>query len=171
MPNTKNIEAVAELKDKLNRAKAVYFTDYLGLDVESITDLRSRFFKENVEYSVAKNTLIKIAAEENEIDGLDKLLNGPTAIAISYDEPTSPAKVIKTFSKEHNKPEVKGILFDGDLLDGSEFKRLADIPSKEESLTILAAMLQSTMNKLVNTLNAPLTNVANVLNNLKEQKS
>ena len=102
---------------------------------------------------------------------MDKLLKGPTAIAISYDEPTSPAKVIKTFSKEHDKPEVKGILFDGDLLDGSEFKRLADIPTKVESLAILAAMLQSTMNKLVNTLNAPLTNVANVLNNLKEQKS
>ena len=171
MPSSKNIEAVAELSDKLVRAKAIYFTDYLGLDVGSITDLRSQFFQADVEYTVAKNTLLKIAAKENKIKGLDEFLTGPTAIAISYDEPTSPAKVIKSFSKDHDKPRVKGILFEGDVLDGSEFKRLADLPSKIELLSQLVAMLQSSMSKLVNTLNAPLTNVANVLNNLKEQKT
>ena len=171
MPSSKNIEAVAELSDKLNRAKAIYFTDYLGLDVGSITDLRSQFFQADVEYTVAKNTLLKIAAKQNKIKGLDEFLTGPTAIAISYDEPTSPAKVIKSFAKDHDKPRVKGILFEGDVLDGSEFKRLADLPSKIELLSQLVAMLQSSMSKLVNTLNAPLTNVANVLNNLKEQKT
>jgi large subunit ribosomal protein L10 len=171
MPSSKNIEAVAELSDKLNRAKAIYFTDYLGLDVGSITDLRSQFFQADVEYTVAKNTLLKIAAKENKIKGLDEILTGPTAIAISYDEPTSPAKVIKSFAKDHDKPGVKGILFEGDVLDGSEFKRLADLPSKVELLSQLVAMLQSPMSKLVNTLNAPLTNVANVLKNLKEQES
>ena len=171
MPSSKNIEAVAELSDKLNRAKAIYFTDYLGLDVGSITDLRSQFFQADVEYTVAKNTLLKIAAKENKIKGLDEILTGPTAIAISYDEPTSPAKVIKSFAKDHDKPGVKGILFEGDVLDGSEFKRLADLPSKVELLSQLVAMLQSPMSKLVNTLNAPLTNVENVLKNLKEQKS
>ncbi|HIM74222.1 MAG TPA: 50S ribosomal protein L10 [Candidatus Marinimicrobia bacterium] len=171
MPSSKNIEAVAELSDKLVRAKAIYFTDYLGLDVGSITDLRSQFFQADVEYTVAKNTLLKIAAKQNKIKGLDEFLTGPTAIAISYDEPTSPAKVIKSFAKVHDKPRVKGILFEGDVLDGSEFKRLADLPSKIELLSQLVAMLQSSMSKLVNTLNAPLTNVANVLNNLKEQKT
>lgn len=171
MPSSKNIEAVAELSDKLVRAKAIYFTDYLGLDVGSITDLRSQFFQADVEYTVAKNTLLKIAAKQNKIKGLDEFLTGPTAIAISYDEPTSPAKVIKSFAKVHGKPRVKGILFEGDVLDGSEFKRLADLPSKIELLSQLVAMLQSSMSKLVNTLNAPLTNVANVLNNLKEQKT
>ncbi len=171
MPSSKNIEAVTELREKLNRAKAIYFTDYLGLDVGSITNLRSKFFQADVEYTVAKNTLLKIAAEENKIEGLGNFLNGPTAIAISYDEPTSPAKVIKSFAKEHDKPVVKGILFEGDVLDGSEFKRLADLPSKDELLATLVSMLQSPISKLVNTLNVPLTNVANVLNNLKEQKS
>jgi len=171
MPSSKNIEAVAELSDKLVRAKAIYFTDYLGLDVGSITDLRSQFFQADVEYTVAKNTLLKIAAKQNKIKGLDEFLTGPTAIAISYDEPTSPAKVIKSFSKDHDKPRVKGILFEGDVLDGSEFKRLADLPSKIELLSQLVALLQSSMSKLANTLNAPLTNVANVLNNLKEQKT
>ena len=75
------------------------------------------------------------------------------------------------FAKENDKPVVKGILFEGDVLDGSEFKRLADLPSKDELLAKLVSMLQSPMSKLVNTLNAPLTNVVNVLNNLKEQKT
>ena len=79
--------------------------------------------------------------------------------------------MIKSFAKDHDKPRVKGILFEGDVLDGSEFKRLADLPSKIELLSQLVALLQSSMSKLVNTLNAPLTNVANVLNNLKEQKT
>ena len=171
MPSTKNIEAVTELSEKLNRAKAIYFTDYIGLDVGSITELRNKFFQAEVEYTVAKNTLLKIAAKENKIEGLDEFLKGPTAIAISYDEPTSPAKVIKSFMKEHDKPEVKGILFEGVVLDGSEFKRLANMPSKPELLSMLAALLQSPMVKLANTLSAPLTNVANVLNSLKEQKS
>lgn len=171
MPNSKNIELLAELKDKLSRAKAVYFTDYLGLDVSSITDLRSQFFNADVEYTVAKNTLLKIAAKENNIEGIDKFLTGPTAIAISYDEPSSPAKVIMAFSKEHNKPNVKGILFEGNVLSGDEFQRIANLPSKPELLSQLVSMFQSPLTKLVGTLSAPMMNTVNVLNNLKEQKS
>jgi len=94
MPNKKNIEQVSELTEKLEKAKSIYFTDYLGLDVGNLTELRAEFFKNSVEYYVAKNTLLKIAADNNKIEGLDKFLNGPTAIAISYDEPTIPAKII-----------------------------------------------------------------------------
>ncbi|MFQ6676766.1 MAG: 50S ribosomal protein L10 [Fidelibacterota bacterium] len=171
MPNSKNIESLKILKDKLGRAKAIYFTDYQGLDVSSITDLRGQFFKADVEYTVAKNTIIKIAAEENKIEGLNEVLAGPTALAISYDEPTSPAKVIKLFAKKHDKPDVKGILFEGAILPGDEFKRIANLPSKPELLSQLASMLQSPMTKLVGTLNAPMLNIVNVLKSLNEQKS
>jgi len=171
MPNLKNVELLAELKDKLHRAKAVYFTDYLGLDVSSITELRSQFFNADVEFTVAKNTLLKIAANENNIEGLNEFLTGPTAIAISYNEPSSPAKVILAFSKEYDKPEVKGILFEGNVFHGDEFKRIANLPSKPELLSQLVSMLQSPLTKLVGTLSAPMMNTANVLNNLKEQKS
>ena len=171
MPNQKNIEQVQELKEILSKAKAVYFTEYHGLNVGDITKLRGEFFKANVEYKVAKNTLIKLAAEENKISGLEELLKGSTALAIAYDEPVSPAKVIKKFTKDNDLPSVKGILFEGQFLPGEEFKRLANLPSKEESLAILVTMLSSPMRKLASTLNAPLQNVAGVLNNLKEQKS
>ena len=172
MPNSKNIEQVKELSDSFSRAKAVYFTEYHGLNVGDMTKLRSEFFKADVEYKVAKNTLIKLAAEENKISGLDEqLLKGSTALAIAYDEPVSPAKVIKKFTKDNDLPSVKGILFEGQFLPGEEFKKLANLPSKEESLTILIAMLNSPMQKLASTLNAPLQSLAGVLNSLKEKKS
>ena len=122
MPSQKNIDEVKVLTDKLETASAVYFTDYLGLDVESITNLRSEFFHASVEFRVTKNTLLKLAADKMNIEGLDNFLVGSTAIAISFDEPTSPAKVLKSFTKEHDKPNVKAILFDGEDLDGSEYK-------------------------------------------------
>ena len=171
MPNSKNIEQVKELSDSFSRAKAVYFTEYHGLNVGDLTKLRSEFFKADVEYKVAKNTLIRLAAEENKISGLEELLKGSTALAIAYDEPVSPAKVIKEFTKENDLPSVKGILFEGQFLPGEEFKKLANLPSKEESLSILVTMLKSPMQKLASTLNAPMQSLAGVLNNLKEKRS
>ena len=155
----------------LSKAKAVYFTEYHGLDVGEITKLRSEFYKVNVDYKVAKNTLIKLAAKENKIEVVDDLLKGSTALAITYDEPVSPAKVIKEFKKDNDLPEVKGILFDGEFIPGSEYNRLADLPSKEELLAKLVAMLNSPLQKLVSTLNAPMQNTLRVLNSLKEDKS
>ena len=171
MPNKKNIEQLKELSESFARAKAVYFTEYHGLNVGDITKLRSEFFKADVEFKVAKNTLIKLPAEENKIDGLEEILKGSTALAIAYEEPVSPAKVIKEFTKENELPSVKGILFDGEFMPGEDFKRLANLPSKEELLSKLVSMLNNPLQKLVSTLNAPLQNVAGVLNNLKEQKS
>ena len=171
MPNNKNIEQVKELKETFSKAKAIYFTEYHGLNVGDITKLRSEFFKADVEYKVAKNTLIKLAAEQNKISGLDEVLIGSTAIAIAYTEPVAPAKVIKEFTKDNDLPTVKGILFDGEFLPGEEFKKLADMPSKEESLSQLVAMLNSPVQKLVSTLIAPIQNAVGVLNNLKEKNS
>jgi len=171
MPNVKNLEQVKELTDTFSKATAVYFTEYHGLNVGDVTKLRSEFFKADVEYKVAKNTLIKLAAEANDIQGLEEVLKGSTAIAIAYDEPVAPAKVIKEFTKDSDLPNVKGILFDGELLPGEEFKRLADMPSKDELLAKFVAMLNSPLQKFVATLNAPLQNTVGVLNSLKEQKS
>ena len=171
MPSSKNIKQLEELTDKLSKAKAIYDTEYLGLNVEEVTELRREFHSNQVEYKVTKNTILKLAAEKNNLKGLDDFLNKSTAIALSYDDPTSPAKVIKKFTKENDSPQVKGIVFDGEVFDGSEFKRFADVPPKEESLSKLIALLQSPLIKLAWTLKAPISNVSNALNNLKENKS
>tara|TARA_B100000427_G_C15481250_1_gene583097 strand:+ start:383 stop:901 length:519 start_codon:yes stop_codon:yes gene_type:complete len=172
MPSQKNIEKVKELSGSFKEAKAIYFTEYHGLNVGQLTKLRSMFFKENIEYKVAKNTLIKIVLEESEIDDIDGLLSGSTAVAVSYDEPVAPAKVIKEFNKEvDDLPRVKGILFEGEYFTGDQFKKLADLPSKEELVTKFAMMLNSPMCKFVSTLNAPMQNFVGLLNSLKQIKS
>ena len=171
MPNKKNISTVKELTDKLSRAKSIYFTDYLGLNVSDVTSLRKKFFDSNVEYLVVKNTLLKIASEQNKISLGDELFLGSTAIAISYDEPVLAAKVLKNFLKDHDLPSIKGVLFEGSYLPASEFEKIANLPSKEESLTKIVVMLKSPVQNIVNLLNSPMVKLVNVLNGLKETKN
>ena len=171
MPNTKNINQVEQLTDKLAKAKAVYFTEYHGLNVEDITDLRREFSKNGIEFKVAKNTLIKLAANNNKLTGLNSFLTGSTAIALSYDDPTGPARILKQFKKEHKLPEVKGIIFDGEILEGKEFERIADLPTKEQSLSMLVSALSYPMTQLALTLKSSMTDLGNALSNLKDQKN
>ena len=171
MPNQKNINNVKELSDKLAKAKSIYFTDYLGLNVSDVTELRKKFFDSKVEYLVVKNTLLKIASDENKIKLGDELFSGSTAIALSYDEPVVAAKIIKSFLKDHDLPSVKGVLFEGAYLPASKFEKIANLPSKEESLTKIVIMLKSPVQNLTNLLSSPMLNLVNVLNGLRESKS
>jgi len=171
MPNQKNINSVKELSDKLAKAKSIYFTDYLGLNVSDVTELRKKFFDGKVEYLVVKNTLLKIASDENKIKLGDELFSGSTAIALSYDEPVVAAKIIKSFLKDHDLPSVKGVLFEGTYLPASKFEKIANLPSKEESLTKVVIMLKSPVQNLTNLLSSPMLNLVNVLNGLRESKS
>ena len=171
MPNAKNIKKVDEPTEKLERAKGVYLTDYIGLNVQDITDLRREFYENDVEYLVTKNTLLKIAANNSNLNELDSVLNGSTAVAFSYEDPTSPARVIKKFTKDNELPKVKGIVIDGELIDGSEFDRIANLPTKEESIAKFAALLQSPLLKLIWALKSPMSDMTNMLNNLKEKES
>ncbi|MFL3006516.1 MAG: 50S ribosomal protein L10 [Candidatus Neomarinimicrobiota bacterium] len=171
MPNEKNIEKVKELSSSFQKAKALYFTDYHGLNVEQITKLRSMFFKEDIDYKVAKNTLMKIVLSKSGIRDIDSLLSGSTAVAIAYDEPVSPAKVIKEFKKDFELPHVKGILFEGEYFEGEQYEKFADLPNKEELVSQFATMLNSPMCKLLYTINAPMQNLVGLLNSLKQTKS
>lgn len=171
MPNIKNIKQLEDLTEKLSKAKAVYLTEYIGLNVEDLTSLRREFSLNNVEFKVAKNTLLKIAAKNNSMDGLNSFLSGSTAIALSYEDPTSPARVLKKFRQEHDLPVVKGIIFDGEILDGKEFKRIADLPTKNQSLSMLVSALSSPMTKLALTLKSSMTGLGNALSDLKNKKS
>ena len=171
MPNQKNINNVKVLSEKLSKAKSIYFTDYLGLNVSDVTDLRKKFFDCNVEYLVVKNTLLKIASDQNKISLGDELFSGSTAIAVSYDEPVVAAKIIKGFLKDHDLPSIKGVLFEGSFLPASEFDKIASLPSKEESLTKIVVMLKSPARNVASLLNSPLVKLVNVLNGLKENKN
>tara|TARA_B100000287_G_C20529544_1_gene740237 strand:+ start:400 stop:918 length:519 start_codon:yes stop_codon:yes gene_type:complete len=171
MPNKKNIKNVEILTEKMSRAKSIYFTDYLGLDVSKITKLRKEFFENDVEFLVVKNTLLKIASVNNKIKLSDDLFAGSTAIAVSYEEPVAAAKVIKDFKKDYDLPTVKGILFEGNYLPAEEFSKIASLPSKEDSITKFAMMIKSPMQNLAMILKSPMSDFVNVLNSIKENKS
>ena len=170
MPSVKNINSVKELSVKLDKAKAIYFTDYLGLDVVSVTKLRKNFVEKGVEFTVAKNTLIKLAAKEVGISGVDEFLEGPTAIAFGYDDPTSPARVIKEFLKDFDKPSVKGMIFDGEIFTSDQFDKIANLPSKEHLLSKLVGMLNSPMSKLSSVLNSSVSGLLGRLTQLNSKK-
>ena len=138
---------------KLKTSSGVYFTRYTGIDVQTITKLRKSFRDNDVDYSVTKNTLTKLAAKEAGFEGIfDDILSGQVGIAYSED-PTAPAKVIKEFKKENKELlEVLGLLFEGKLYSSEKYKEFANLPTKEESLAKMVMMLNQPMTNLVSTI-------------------
>ena len=169
MPSKKNVDQLRDLKDIFSKAAAIYFTKYQGLDVASMTKLRGSFFKNNIDYKVAKNSLLKIVVDDRKFSDMDEILKGDTAIAISYDEPIAPAKVMKKFMKEYKLPVIKGIIIDGEVLNPDVFDKLASMDSKEVLLSKLISMLNSPLQKFIATINAPIQNTVSVLTNLKSK--
>lgn len=143
---------VAEIRTKLENAKSVVFIDYRGLTVAEVTDLRAQFRKAGVEYQVLKNTLVKIAANDLGVTALDNILEGPTAVAFSMEDPAAAAKIINEFAKKTKKTEVKAGLLEKEVLDAKGVQMLADLPPKE----VLIA-------KIMGSMNAPITNFVGVL--------
>jgi len=150
---------VQEIKEKLEKAQAIILADYQGLNVEEDTELRKQLRESGVEYKVYKNTLTTLALKELGIEGLDEYLNGPVSIAISYEDPTAPARILNNFAKDHKKLELKAGIVQGEVFDINRIKELASIPSKEVLLA-----------KLLGSFKAPLSNLAYLLNAIKEKK-
>ena len=175
MPNQNNINSLESIRDKVSNASAIYFTDYVGLSVEETNALRSLFHEASVEYRVLKNRLISIAVKEQGYEGLESVLKGPTALAFGGEDPTAPARVIKEFLKKEGKakaiPAVKGLVFEGQVMDASYYEKLANLPSKDELLAILLGDLMSPMQNTLSVLQAPMRNLVGVLSSLKETKN
>ena len=170
MPKPQNEEIVKELTDKFGKATGVYITDFTGLTVQEAVDFRRKLSAVGVEYRVAKNTLIDLAAKGAKIKGLSDYLVGPTGIALSYDDPASPAKVISDFTKEYEKIEVKACLFEGELFGADKFSEIAKLPSRDELFSRLVGDLQSPMRTLAATLQASMMKLVGVLGSLKNSK-
>ena len=151
---------VEEIKANLEGAKSVVLVDYLGLTVEQDTNLRRAAREAGLVYKVYKNTMIKRAIEGTEFAELEKDLDGPTAIAISKDDATAPARVVANFAKTAEKLELKAGVVEGNYYDQNGIKVVASIPSREELLSRLLGSLQS-----------PITNLARVINQVAEQKA
>lgn len=162
---------VNEVVEKLTSAKSVVVTDYKGLDVAAITELRKQLREAGVEYKVVKNTLARIAAKNAEWDDLTEMFVGPTAIAFGIEDAVSPAKVLVDFSKEHEQLEIKGGALNGEIISLDKVKSLAEIPPREVLLAKAFAGMKSPITGLVNVLQGNLRGLVQVLNQIKEQKA
>ena len=151
--------AVAEIVDSFNDSAGAVLTEYRGLTVKQLQDLR-RSLGENANYAVVKNTLTKIAAKEAGIDGFDDLLTGPTAIAFINGDVVEAAKGLRDFAKANPALVIKGGVLDGKPLDAKEIAKLADLESREVLLGKLAGAMLASLSQAVYLLNAPLAQAA-----------
>ena len=161
--------AVAELTEQFNTAAATVLTEYRGLTVKNLKELR-RSLGEDATYAVTKNTLTTIAAREAGIDGLDESLTGPTAIAFIHGDVATVAKGLRDFAKAHPLLVIKGGVMDGRVLDADAVKKLADLESREVLLAKLAGAMNGNLVKAVGLFAAPLSQAARVMDALKSQK-
>ncbi len=168
MKRTDKEQLVTELTDKLKGAKSLYYTDFTGLNVKRMTELRRRLKRADVEYVVIKNTLALRAVNDSGLAG--ERLSGPTGLVFGTD-PVAAAKVRSDFAREfEQKPAVKGGMLDGKAIDTAQVKQLALMPSREQMLADLGAGLQSPMAAFAGALNGILYMFAGALDALKSQR-
>ena len=168
MKRNEKEQLVSELSGKIKGAQALYYTDFTGLNVKRMTDLRRRLRKAGVEYVVIKNTLALRAVNESGLVGTK--LKGPTGIVVGKD-PVAAARVLTDFAKEfEDKPAMKGGMLQGKAIDNAQLKRMASLPSREQMLADLAASMQSPMAAFLGALSGPLYMFAGALDALKTQR-
>ena len=163
-------QIVKDLNERFSRSKIVILTDYKGLDVTAMNDLRRKLREAEIEYKVVKNTLLIRASEETDAALIKDAFTGPSAVALSYDDPVAPAKVLTDFSKNYQKLEIKVGVMNGRVLDLSAIKALSNLPSREVILSQLLSVLNGVPTSLLRTFNAIPQSFLNVLQAVKEQK-
>jgi large subunit ribosomal protein L10 len=162
--------AVAELTEEFRTSSAAVLTEYRGLTVAELKELR-RSLGTDTSYSVVKNTLTKIAAQEAGVSAFDALLQGPSAIAFVKGDPVEAAKGLRDFAKAHPFLVIKGGVLDGKAMSPDEIRKLADLESREVLLAKLAGAMQASLQNAVSLFNAPLSQAARVFDALRQQRA
>ena len=163
-------EKVKEIKQDLEKAKAIVLTDYRGLAVAEINKLRRMLKEEGVQYKVVKNTLTRLAIRELDLGDLEQYLQGPTAVAYGYDDPVVPIKLLVKFAKGNEYLKIKGGVLEENILNEKELRQVAGLPSKEVLLSKSLACFQAPLVGMLNVLQGNLRNLVYVLNAIKTNK-
>jgi large subunit ribosomal protein L10 len=163
--NTK-AEVVAEIAESMRTSQATVLTEYRGLTVAQMKELR-RSLAGNASYTVVKNTLTKIAAKDAGIDGLDDLLVGPSAVAFVAGDPVEAAKGLRTFAKANPALVIKGGVMDGRVLSAADIAKLADLESREVLLSKMAGAMKASMSGAASLFVAPLAQTARLVEALR----
>ncbi|MCM0082711.1 50S ribosomal protein L10 [Geomonas sp. Red32] len=165
-------ELVAEMHEKLQRAQAIFAADFRGMTVTQAEALRVELRKANVEFKVFKNTLLEIASKGTDKEGITPFLAGPTAIALSYDDPVAAAKVLSKFSKDATTPfTLKAGVLTGKTINPSDVQALADLPSREVLLARMLGSMQAPTSNFVRVLAAVPGGFVRVLDGIRAKKA
>jgi large subunit ribosomal protein L10 len=164
-------ELVTALASRLKRSPTIYVTDFTGLDVAQITQLRRKLRAAGAEYAVVKNTLALRALAVAQVAGIESHLDGPTALVLGGADPVAPAKILSDFAKEHEKPSIRAGLVEGKTITPAEVKQLAALPAKAELLAQLAGSLQGPLAGFVGMLNGLMWNMLGALEALHTKRA
>jgi len=170
MATAEKSAVIAEMTENFRKSSATVLTEYRGLTVTQLKELR-RALGPTTTYSVVKNTLSRLAAKAAGVEGLDEMLKGPSAIAFIEGDAVESAKGLKNFAKENPALVIKGAYMDGKVLSPKEILRLADLESREVLLAKLAGAMNASLSQAVYLLAAPLAKTARALGALQSQKS
>lgn len=169
---------VKELKEKLNSSSNVYFTDFTGLTVAETNDFRDELYNAKVDYKVVKNTLLEKALEDENVinyhkhaEQISQNLKGPTGIIFAYDDPVTPAKVIKKFFDKSQKPKLKMAIIDNIIYDNKSLNQLASLLTKPEIISSIIGSLNSPISGIVNAINSIIRDLAFVIEEVAKKKA
>ncbi len=169
VPSKRNIEAVAELEGKFRRTPTVFLTDYRGLTVAELANLRRQLREVGVDYRVAKNTLTLLAAQRAGIAGLGPMLAGPTAIAFVGGDAAAAARALTDFARTSRILTVKGGVLERQVLSGEDVQEVARLPSREQLRADLAGAVQGPLASLIGVLNGALSGIVHALEERAKQ--
>ncbi len=164
------VAKIAEIKELLSTSKCAVLVDFCGLTVAQDTVLRSKMREAGVNYFVVKNTLLRIAAQEAGIEGLEPVLEHNTAIAVAPEDPVAVAKIICEFAKENKALKVKMGVLDGKVITAEEIKALAELPPKEVLIAKMLGSMNAPISGFVNVLQGTIRNVVYALEAVRKQK-
>lgn len=170
MKTSEKKKIIEDLHEKLSRAKVVILTDYKGLDVSAINALRRNLRAAGIEYQVVKNTLLIRASEDTDAALIKETFKGPNAVALSFDDPVAPAKVLIKFAEENKNLEIKKGVMDGKVLDLNRIQMLSVLPSRELLLSQVLSAMNGVSSAFVRVLSNVLERFLIVLQAIKEQK-
>jgi large subunit ribosomal protein L10 len=171
MPRPDKVAVVEEVRQRLSDSTATVLTEYRGLSVDDLAELRARLRGTDASYRVVKNTLTRLAVRDAGVDIPDDMLLGPTAITFCAGDPIATAKVLRSFSREHPALVIKGGFLEGRLLDAAETTRLADLESREELLARLAGLMQAVVAQPARLAQANLSKFARLLAALQDKRA
>ena len=169
LTKTQKHEQSLELRDRLSEVGTLFLLENRGLKVNDVNSLRSEVRKTDATYKVVKNTVVRLAVEGTEMEGITPFLTGPKVLAFTEGDGVALAKVLKTFIKNHPELSFERAYLEGQILEAAEAEQLAEMPSREELLTKLAQLLQSPIRRLAVALNAPLQGLATTLGQIAEK--